>query len=87
MGHEDLYYRCIAVRYIQLLLEMLCCFIVDMCDGNVVYGFPRAFTGCYLVLLLECILWFARYSQSDKVFYVVDFTEYLYHTSIADQSL
>ena len=85
--HEDLYYPCISDLYIQLLLDMEWCFVVDLCDDNVVYGFSSAFIKCYLFLVLGFRLWFGAYNQSNKFFYVADFTEDLYRTSIADQSL
>ena len=65
MEHEDLYYPYIADLHIQLLLKMVCWFIVDLCDGNVVHGFSSAFTSGYFLLLLGLILWFATYIQSE----------------------
>ena len=78
---EDLCRHCIDDLSLQFLLELVCCFIADQCDGSVASGNSNACDGC-CSFLLHRAKWLVMYDQPDVFFYSENFPEDLYRSAI-----
>ena len=73
--------------YLQLLLELVCCFFVDLYGENAISGFSKAFDGSYVLLLRGSILWLVTEDKSVVLLSLEHFTEDLYRHCIDNLSL
>ena len=83
----DLYRHNRVDLSLQLLLELVCCFFVDLCGENAISGFSKALDGSYVLLLRGSILWLFTEDKSVILLSLEHFIEDLYRHCIDDLSL
>ena len=77
-------YRHNNVASLQLLLELVCCFVVDLCVKNAISGSRKALDGNYVLLLWESTLWLVTQDKSVILHSLEHFIEDLYRHCITE---